>query len=556
MADALTGIRSRAKTTTPTRTNQMVKAHRDEIRNDAGGYVFGISDEARLHRFLTMGTDGGTYYLSEAELTRQNADVVFRAAASAPMMLVRAIREVSLAGRAPRQNPAIFALAVAASHADDEGRKAALAALPDVCRTGTHLFLFLTYVEQFRGWGRGLRRAIGRWYDEKPIDKLAYQVVKYRQREGWTHSDALKLASDRGPTGGTNYTATFDADHALLYNYVAGRGVADKAGEQLPGTLPDIVLAYEALKRSETKDEVLRLLDTDGVSWEMIPDKFRSDPAVWEKLVFKGMPIGALIRQLPTLTRIGLGPATLSKVVADLTDVEKLKKGRIHPVNVLVAQKTYASGRSERGSSTWSPLRQIADALDAAFYASFGAVTPAGKSTLVGIDCSGSMGPGWSGGTRTSGAPLTCIEACAAVGMVTAATEPAAEFVGFDTSAWRLDGISARRRLDDNVAYLKSQIRGGTDTSLPVRYALANRVFADTIIILTDAQTWAGRQGHPWQVMEEYRRQVNPNARLVTVAMTATGHSQSAPFDAQALDVSGFDSAVPQIIADFSAGRI
>jgi 60 kDa SS-A/Ro ribonucleoprotein len=57
-----------------------------------------------------------------------------------------------------------------------------LAALPQVARTGTHLFQFALFVEGFRGWGRSLRRAVGRWYTAQPVDALAYQAVKYRRR--------------------------------------------------------------------------------------------------------------------------------------------------------------------------------------------------------------------------------------------------------------------------------------------------------------------------------------------------------------------------------------
>lgn len=46
-----------------------------------------------------------------------------------------------------RNNAALFSLAAAAASGDAEGRKAALAALPAVARTGTHLFLFARYVE-------------------------------------------------------------------------------------------------------------------------------------------------------------------------------------------------------------------------------------------------------------------------------------------------------------------------------------------------------------------------------------------------------------------------
>lgn len=39
------------------------------VMNDAGGFVFRISDEALVRRFLILGTTGGTYYVTEKELT-------------------------------------------------------------------------------------------------------------------------------------------------------------------------------------------------------------------------------------------------------------------------------------------------------------------------------------------------------------------------------------------------------------------------------------------------------------------------------------------------------
>lgn len=46
------------------------------------------------------------------------------------------------------------------------------------------------------------------------------------------------------------------------------------------------------------------------------------------------------------------------------------------------------------------------------------------------------------------------------------------------------------------------------------------------------------------------------DARLVVVAMTATGHSIADPDDPRQLDISGFDSAVPTLLSDFSRGDI
>ena len=45
-------------------------------RNSAGGYVFTLEPLDQLKRFLILGTEGGTYYTREHELTKQNAAVV------------------------------------------------------------------------------------------------------------------------------------------------------------------------------------------------------------------------------------------------------------------------------------------------------------------------------------------------------------------------------------------------------------------------------------------------------------------------------------------------
>jgi 60 kDa SS-A/Ro ribonucleoprotein len=139
MKDVLRAVSTR-------RTPQSRRADQRQVRNAAGGYAFAVDDWTRVHRFLTLGTDGGTYYASARDLTMDTAAVVIRSAAKDPVGLVRRIVEVSEAGRAPRQNPALFALAVAAAAPDVDGRRAALAALPRVARTGTHLFLFARYV--------------------------------------------------------------------------------------------------------------------------------------------------------------------------------------------------------------------------------------------------------------------------------------------------------------------------------------------------------------------------------------------------------------------------
>lgn len=539
MPDALNSINLR---TTP----QSQPADERQVPNSAGGYTFTVAPLERLRRFLVLGTEGGTYYASEREITKSNADVVLAWARERSSELVGEVVTISTAGRAPRNNPALFALAAAASLGDEEGRKAALAALPQVARTGTHLFQFAGYIEQFRGWGRGLRRAIADWYISKPVDAVAYQAVKYRQREGWSHRDLLRLA----------HPATDETDRKQLFDWICGRGEDG----------PAIVTGFQRAQSATTVRDWLDACPT--LSWEMLPDAALNESDVWAKLLDNGVPQTALLRQLPRLTRLGLlAPLsdTLARVVSQISDSERLRKARVHPVNVLVAARTYASGASARGRSEWEPVAQIVDALDAAFYTAFGTVEPANKRTLLALDVSGSMT------VSLSGLPITAREVAGALALVTAATEPATTTVGF--TAWSagtrpglfrrgvtLDGIaplsiSPRQRLDDVLNAISGLPFSRTDCALPMLWATANKVKVDTFVIYTDNETWAGAV-HPHQALRQYRDWSGIDARLVVVGLTATDFTIADPADPGMLDIAGFDAALPTLLTDFSARAI
>ena len=198
-----------------------------QVPNSASGYAWAVDPWTRLRRFLVLGSEGGSYYASEAALTRENARAVEDGLAEDGLRTVEEIVSVSTDGRAPKNDPALFALAMAAGLGDDATRRAALDALPRVARTGTHLFQFATFVEGFRGWGRSLRRAVGRWYAAKPVDALAYQAVKYRQRDGVSHRDLLRLAHPAVRVSSGNPTLEVSPDHGRLFDWIVRGGATD-----------------------------------------------------------------------------------------------------------------------------------------------------------------------------------------------------------------------------------------------------------------------------------------------------------------------------------------
>lgn len=506
-----------------------------QVPNSAGAYAFAVDDWTRLDRFLVLGSEGGSYYADEQKLTIEYAKAVQRCLAADGARTVRRIVEISASGRAPKNDPAVFVLAMAAGMGDPATRAAALAVLPLVCRIGTHLFLFVQYVRAFRGWGRGLRRAIGAWYAGQGPRELAYQLCKYQQRGGWSHRDLLRLAHLRVERGSPT-------ERALAW--AAGR--CD--GSALPASADDALAplyAFERVKRATTAAEVARLIREHGVVRECVPTRWLGEAEVWGALLER-MPLGAMVRNLGTMTRLGLltpGTSRLRTVTEAFANPQRLRRARLHPVAVLLALRTYAAGRGERGRHAWSPAPQVIDALDRAFYLAFGGIVPAGKRWLLGVDVSGSMG------CAAGGTVLSCCEAATAIAMVTVRVEPECTVCAFADQMRPLP-IKQHMLLGDALRLTRNVNFGGTDCALPMLYALERRLAVDVFVVLTDSETWAG-QIHPVQALQRYRERTGIGARLIVVAMASNGFSIADPSDAGMMDVVGFDAAVPQLMSDF-----
>jgi 60 kDa SS-A/Ro ribonucleoprotein len=539
-------------------TPQSLPTDERQVPNSAGGFTFRVTPWQQLRRFLLLGAVGGTYYTDERELTLENAQVVFDLVKLDGLAVLREIVQISESGRAPKQNPTIFALAVVISHGDLEARRAACDVLRRVARTGTHLLQFNRYAAQLRGRGRVLDRAIENWYLQGEVNELAYQVVKYRQREGWTHRDVLRLAKPK--------PAAHHAQRRALFDWICHGSEGPDYSALLNREALAVVDGFERVQRAVNVREVVTAIHDYRLTWEMLPSEMLNQRPVWEALLERGVPQTALMRQLPRLTNLGLlsdvNSGWTAEVCSQLSNAQLISRARLHPINILVALRTYASGHSFRGSQTWTPSRRVVDALDAAFYAAYGAVVPTGQRTMLALDVSGSMT------APVSGIPLSAREVSAALALVTANVEPTYTVVGFtsadsrDFNSWRNIttgltplSISPRQRLDDAVGAVAGLPFGRTDCALPMEHASRNRLEIDTFVIYTDNETYAGRV-HPHEALRNYRERSGIDARLVVVALTSTGFSIADPNDAGMLDVVGFDSALPALISDFSRGEV
>jgi 60 kDa SS-A/Ro ribonucleoprotein len=531
----------------PNKTHQGTRARADQVRNSAGGYSFQVNEWDLLDRFLVLGSEGGTFYITPQQLTKTACTNLRQLIKRDGITVINRIVEISTSGRAARNDPALFALAMCIAEGDEATRTYAYNQLHKVARIGTHLFTLAENLKAMeKGWGKGLRKAIGRWYTNKNVDQLQLTAIKYKQREGWSHRDLLRLAHPTAETASQNH----------VFHYMVN-------GELPKGARLPQIRAHASLTDDSKVAAVIDAIERFRLPREGIPTKFLNNIEVWDALLTEMPPI-ALVRNLGKMTNIGLlkpGAAATSKVVEKLGDKDAIKRSRLHPMQVLFALKIYGNGKGMKGSLSWSPVQSIVDELDELFYTSFGNVEPMNKRTCLGIDVSGSMGrainnSGWTHPFQGAGGPISCAEGAAAMAMVTARVEQrdSYAFMGFSHEFVDL-GISPRQRLDDVVARVRNRNFGGTDCSLPMTWALKEDLQFDTFCVYTDDETWYGDM-HPFEAIRKYRQKTGIPAKLVVTSMTGNQFTIADPSDAGMMDVVGFDAGAPAIISDFARAEM
>src|SRR6516162_5677697 len=492
---------------------QPILGRTDQVRNNAGGYVFAKDLFTKVEDFLILGTTGGTFYITEDRLTVDNTGWLIQAIQADGIRVVQLITEVSTARppRAPKNRAAVFALAMVFSCGDPAAVQAAKAAFARVVRTTDHLSMFFGYAKQLRGkaagqgtslvTGRALRSALASWFLAGEVNAIAWKACKARQRvtpagETFALRDALRIAHPKADT----------AEQRALLGWLAGKVSDGEARSQVQAV--DAFLSAQAVT---TEAAAIAIATERKVPWEFLPSGLLASPAVWEALV-PHLGMTALLRNLA--------------------------------LRVYLSGLSQPDRRAER--HIWTPVAEISDALEEAYELSFGHVQASGKRMLVAVDSSGSMS--WKQltlGGSPLGSPYEV--GCAMAAVLKRIEGGNVHVIDVDTQV-HPSRITVRTRLREIGSWPPSG--GGTDLSLPFTHATKRKMEVDGFALFTDGETWAGRQ-HASQALAAYRRKYNPGARVVLASMVAVGHSIAEPEDAGVLNIAGMDAALPMVATEF-----
>lgn len=573
------------------------------VKNSAGGYVYTISDDNLIDRILILGTTSNTYYSSAEKLTTHAIHQIKRMIVEGKgQMVVDHVKSVYESGRAPKQDPTFFVLALLTqSDVPLEVRKNALKIVSNM-RTFTQLYSWIALKKQLangnKGFGRATRSAICELFKNKTGLQLVYQATKYGSRKigtaTWTIGDVISCAHV------PSKVLSNSSQVAIAY-MVNGIDAAQKTKNKYQSDIEcENVLQYlnavEAVKSPTcTSNVAVQLILQFNLPRETLSTHLLNFVDVWKALLGKvqigtngevnyriTMPITALIRNLGVMSSKGVLEDELiqNSVENYIKNQKVLLNGRVHPVTLLQAKLVYQQGRGVKGSLAWTPIPKILNALEDAFYLAFGNIKGTGKRILHAIDCSGSMSCG------SCAVPL--LTSCQAVGtLVMEAIKREHKYhqeclekninseyvqdVALFKHTLEAIKINENDRLDTVMKKIQDNNFGSTDCALPMVKALetykktnGKKGAYDAFIVYTDNETYYG-EIHPSEALDNYRKLTGINAKLVVVATTPTntsigffnrGNKIEKDDSEECLNIAGFDLNGPSIIRDFLQGNV
>ena len=331
----------------------------DQVPNNAGGFVWQISDQEQVLRYLVIGSEGGNFYQTPQQVSSQCASCVLRMTRTPANFkwLVDTIRQVSIEGRAAKQESTLLALATAIVFAPTPAAKSqALAIVNDCVRILTHMYMLMGYIKLFSkaghpnlaaaaaastsaaapvtgsGIGRGIRRVFGEYFYSRTGIEIANLVTKYQNREGWTikdvltliHIDPKKMKDDGGRLAIENIFKTKEDFAPIL----AAAPTTTEPTKTLLSAIKEIhTIVERPLQPSASAsnyqttgelDRIVHLINQVGLCREQLPSQLFKHRKIWEALLLskgangkgKGMPLTALIRNLGKLSTTEIGIIT------------------------------------------------------------------------------------------------------------------------------------------------------------------------------------------------------------------------------------------------------
>lgn len=468
-----------------------------------GGELFERDAKSDLFMAVTTTTEGDTFYeTGEDRDARIRADVR-RIAKGDPGWLLRLVRWSREEGNM-RRVPGLVTTELVKDRLDrgvqdNPPGKMGLSrvAINVACSRADEPSRILEYWEKTYGrpFPKPLKRGLGdacvRLYNERSSLKYDTDALKYR------FGDVLEICHPKAK----------DEKQGALFEWLLNRRHGRKASVEALPFLPVVTANTHVRSLTDTEESRMLIrgqfleepetLKDAGMTWENLSGLGPMDAAAWEAVI-PVMGYMALLRNLRNFDKAGISNVARSLVRTRLTDPDEVKRSRQFPFRFLSAYLN-----SDR---TWH------HALEMALSLSTQNVPALGGSTLIMLDCSGSM---WDYQTPSRA------QKCGLFAFTLAKRAEHATVWGFGSHG-NERRLELKRESDVLGLIEKVPHLGGTDTRQSTQVAWKTDGPFDRVVILTDEQAHDGDPG----------RVIPKNVPLFTFNLAGYrgAHGESGPY--------------------------
>ena len=555
----------------PSKTECMTK-------NAAGGKAYALKDQDALTQYAFTGTLANTHYVT----AKSHLETVLNLCKAVDPEVVA---KIAIASRTHGYMKDMPAMLLAYLNATDTAILKKV--FSKVIDNGKMLKNFVQIVRSGvtgrRGFGNGTKNLIRQWLESRDDVQLLYDSIG---GEGVSLDEIIHMVR---PKPANN-------KRSAMYAWLCGAKIqdeklvrevyypVDRKAEKIVfqsntrvydvADLPPRILELERYFADETK-----LDSATKVPFRLLT-RLKLSKAAWAKIC-QDMSWQELRQNLETLTRHGVfeDPQMVSYACKKLRDPKEIAKSKVFPYQLLAAYldtgetpvfegvtkhfwttvKYYMEKKDKKGSQAISIPLELRYALQDAMEVAIENVPQFKGQSYLCVDVSGSMGYPVTG-ERDPEKVHTKVRCLDAAGLMAAAflrRNPMAKVLPFNTKILDIK-LNPMDRVMINAEKFVKYGQGGTDCSEPLRVLNEQKAMGDTIIFLSDNESWLDKSSsnqkdtslvREWNVFKER----NPNAKMVNIDITPKKDSQTIEAK-DSLLIGGFSDQVFKMVDQFING--
>lgn len=537
------------------------------------------ADMEQVTRFLLLGRVGSVY---SASTPKSSPSVTTTTTAEISLCIESVIAngqgqqlldEVGRSRFTVSRTATAYVLAVCSVSTDEKIMAAALDVLPSVCPTSKDLLAFVHARESLcktlknaSGWGRALRRAVRRWYEDKsPMDLALKCANRLLVQDGWTHRDVLRLAHINSRDIGT----------AVVIRYLThGFERAEKDFGSEKEATADVLQFLSDFQLFGKPDQDLFtaiLIEKHSFSFESVPSGLKKSHEVLQSVIPK-LSLEQLLLHLRWFGKLGFlssRSVLLPVIVERMMNADEFAVSQVHPIVVYTVLmkfeapegKIAAVFTKKDGSISTAKPRQsaltkpkspsqlaVTNALKILMATTFKHFPVTGKRYLIAVDVRNPMSHRKLFGCRQ----VTAAHAAAIIIRPVIAVESSVTLVAFGAKDLSLIDIKAGMSEADITSRMRETPMGPVDCAKPMLWAKQMKWPYDVFMIFTDYQIDVV-DVKPSDALRQYRQEMNlPRARVVIFALSLGKHE---PVDdgPGVLYVYGMNHRAPNVVREFIA---